>query len=519
MNKKNIQKHFRIILVYLLFVLSIGIFRLVEWAKISFSDLTLEQIIFHIKVPLDGADTTLVSSGIKYVIIPVFILFLLIISIYSIYVYIDSVERYQYYLHFKLLGFSKYSREFKFPILPDKFFKSIAIIGTMFFLIAAYISADNNFHVSAFVKSQNEQSTFIEDNYIDPLTNVIFPEQKRNLIYIYLESMESTYTSKEFGGAFDENYIAELTDLALENISFSHSNVLGGFKQGVGSGWTIGAMFAQSTGLPLTIPINGNSMSEYSEFFPGVVSLGDVLLKHGYSNHLLIGSDAEFGGRRKFYEQHGDYNIYDYNYAVENGLIPEDYFVFWGYEDHKLFEIAKKKLLEIKDSSEPFNFTILTVDTHFEDGFVCELCEDEFSEQYANVISCSSKLVNEFVKWIQAQDFYENTSIVLVGDHRTMDRNFLDGIDSGFHRTIYNAFINSGFDKSEIKEKYREFNTYDIFPTILATLNVDILDNKLGLGTNMFSNEKTLLEKYGPDINIELSKSSSFYRKKFIYGH
>ena len=43
-----------------------------------------------------------------------------------------------------------------------------------------------------------------------------------------------------------------------------------------------------------------------------------------------------------------------------------------GYEDQKLFENAKEKLSEIGIKDEPFNFTMLTVDTHFEDGYVCE---------------------------------------------------------------------------------------------------------------------------------------------------
>ena len=40
-------------------------------------------------------------------------------------------------------------------------------------------------------------STFIDDNYVDPSSvNITFPEQKRNLIYIFLESMEMTYADK-----------------------------------------------------------------------------------------------------------------------------------------------------------------------------------------------------------------------------------------------------------------------------------------------------------------------------------
>lgn len=45
----------------------------------------------------------------------------------------------------------------------------------------------------------------VEDNYVDPdRVNITFPEQKRNLIYLYLESMESTYADKSSGGAFDK---------------------------------------------------------------------------------------------------------------------------------------------------------------------------------------------------------------------------------------------------------------------------------------------------------------------------
>ena len=66
---------------------------------------------------------------------------------------------------------------------------------------------------------------------------------------------------------------------------------------------------------------------------------------------------------------------------------------------------------------------MLTVDTHFEDGYVCDECDDTFGDnQYANVMACSSRRVAEFVKWVQSQDFYENTTIVISGRlHRRVD--------------------------------------------------------------------------------------------------
>ena len=54
-----------------------------------------------------------------------------------------------------------------------------------------------------------------------------FPEKKRNLIYIFLESMENTYMSKLDGGAYDINYIPDLTALAEENLNFSHTDQVG----------------------------------------------------------------------------------------------------------------------------------------------------------------------------------------------------------------------------------------------------------------------------------------------------
>ena len=63
---------------------------------------------------------------------------------------------------------------------------------------------------------------------------------------------------------------------------------------------------------------------------------------------------------------------------------------------------------------------MLTVDTHFEDGYLSDSCKADYGNQYSNVISCASDMIYNFVKWIQEQDFYENTTIVISGDHLTM---------------------------------------------------------------------------------------------------
>ena len=86
-------------------------------------------------------------------------------------------------------------------------------------------------------------------------------------------------------------------------------------------------------------------MDTQDNFFPGITTIGDILSDAGYSQTLLLGSNATFGGRKLYFSEHGNYDIIDYNYAMEQGwLSTEEYPVWWGYDDQKLFEFAKNRL-------------------------------------------------------------------------------------------------------------------------------------------------------------------------------
>ena len=95
--------------------------------------------------------------------------------------------------------------------------------------------------------------------------------------------------------------------------------------------WTIGAMVAQTTGLPLKSPFNGNMLTRYyDEILPGAKSLGEILEDNGYKNYIMFGSNASFAGRDVYFKNHGNYEIYDYYRAIDDGIIDDDYYVFWS---------------------------------------------------------------------------------------------------------------------------------------------------------------------------------------------
>ena len=276
----------------------------------------------------------------------------------------------------------------------------------------------------------------------------------------------------------------------------------------------MGAILGTSSGVPFKSMIEGNSMSNYAQFLPGLTTLGDILSKEGYDNYFLCGSDAEFGGRKLFYEQHGNYQIHDYPYAIAGKYIPEDYNVFWGYEDTKLFEIAKTELEYLGSSGKTFNYTMLTIDTHHPAGYICEQCEERYESPYANAISCSDRQVAEFVAWLQEQDWYQDTTVILIGDHTSMAADFWDDIGE-YERRTYNCFLNVPEQISTENTKGRKFDTLDYFPTILASLGVKIEGERLGMGTNLFSGKSTLLEEMGMEYEEELQKYSDYYVENF----
>lgn len=461
-----------------------------KWALKTWNHLTADELLFHLRAPLQGTNQAMIDAFIKKCTVPAVIIAVAAAVILAV---SAAMKKRRIFRGFCIVIWS------------------VSAGITTFSAVTFWKSID----FGSYLSKQGQYSELIDGFYVDPdSVDIRFPEKKRNLVYIYMESMETTYTDKENGGGFQDDYIPELTDLAQKNEDFSGTDKkLNGGYVVPGTGFTMGAIFGQSSGIPLKTSIDANEMDTRSSFFSNTVTLGDILGQQGYKQVFILGSEAAFAGKDHFFKQHGNFDIIDYNNAKEQKLIPEDYKVWWGFEDRRSFAFAKEKMQELSQSGQPFNISILTVDTHFEDGYVCELCKDQWEgNQYANVISCSSRQISEFVDWIRQQDFYEDTTIVLVGDHTTMDSDFCDSVSGDYERRVYTAFINSAVKPQQ--EDKREYTLLDYFPTTLAALGAEIDGNRLGLGINLFSYEQTLVERFGlSTVDDELEKKSRFMEK------
>lgn len=502
------QKAKNLIIYIVLLLSSIMIIGAVYYS-IHYPDQNFDQILYYLLTGVENTAPVVVNNVIYSCSIPVILLSILL------YMLTHGKEEKKHYLIIKTK-----KRKGEFQIYPiNIIIKHRAWYTAIVFLIA-FITLIFGFKVDKYIKDKIKDTTIYEQFYVDRRDiKLSFPEKKRNLILIIAESIENTVLSQTNGGAWEYSLIPELEQLALENTNFSHSDQIGGFYQVNGTQFSAGGITAITAGIPLSTDRIFGDVNEYKgdgSYLNGAYSMGEVLKEEGYNLEVIMGSDATFGGRRQYFKTNGDYKIYDLNYAIEQGKMTIADKVWWGFEDDKLFEWSKEEITTLAKQDNPFNYVMITADTHFTDGYLSPKAENKFESQYENVHAYSSKCIYEFVKWVQAQEFYKNTTIVIIGDHLGMQNDFYtEKANDEYLRTVYNTIINPAIEPTN--NNNRIFTTIDMYPTILASIGIKIEGEKLGLGTNLYSGIPTISEELGYEyISEEVKKYSEFYNKRII---
>ncbi len=492
------------IIAVILFSLGAVAYNATVWGKDAYGDLSPDQILINLISPVVGNEV-----GVYY-------------SIFE-----GPVLKSAFFIAiFTLITFSPYKlvlngSEKKHTLISEMALRIISLTVSVAMLAGGFTYGITEFQLKDLFSAYFFSSSFIESNYIAPSdADLKFPEKKRNLILIYLESMENTFLSKDLGGYMDENLIPELTALADEGYVFSHTdNKLGGFLPSTGAGWSVAAMVNMGFGLPMKVPTDGNAYGSAGNFLPGGTSIGDILHEQGYEQTVMFGANAAFGGLDHYFNLHGEFNIIDHSAAIEKGLIPDDYYVWWGYEDDKLYEFAKDELTRLSETGKPFHFVMETADTHAPEGYLSPNAEKKFPDQYSNAIYYSQAEAVKFIRWIQNQPFYDNTTVFIIGDHLTMASCISEQVKD-YQRTCFNLVLNPDESLKNVSDnrfRNRRWASFDMFPTMLAGIGVQIKGDRLGIGTNLFSDTKTLFESCGVDaVNDSLTQKSNFYNENIL---
>lgn len=336
---------------------------------------------------------------------------------------------------------------------------------------------------------------FDAGDYLLRPRDVVAPAQPKNLIIIYLESLEATF------GDLPETAAGFAPLRALRERSFSASNV----RQLEGTRHTIAGIVASQCGVPL-VPYGLNDIgfdhrTEHSliTFLPSITCLGDVLSANGYTASYMNGASLERYSKRGFLTSHGYERLFGLE-SIDRAALAGRENVF-GMGDGLLFEHVAAELAVLRRAGKPFLLTVLTVGTHGPGGFLDRDCprEDPATDTLATAIRCTGRALERLLAEIERTGLGETTLVAVMSDHLVANQQLirapaLSRALAGARRNRRNLFFINGLEPAVVT---KDAAMIDVYPTLLEALGYRLADRRANLGVSLFSDEATLVETYG----------------------
>jgi phosphoglycerol transferase len=311
-------------------------------------------------------------------------------------------------------------------------------------------------------------------HYVPPSSVAVRAHKPKNLVLIYVESLESGYSDRR---VFGEDLIAPLSRLAATRFD--------SYQQVPGTGWTIAALVATQCAVPLkrmTVFDVHTQGEVVPAFLPQATCLGDILARHGYRNVFMGGGSPAFTGKGKFLRAHHYHEVLGKEDWQRAG-VPASAMNGWGLFDDDLLARARARLDQLHASRQPFNLTLLTVTSHEPAGYLSPGCARRGYAGFDGVIRCAAADVAAFVDYAAGRGYLDDTNIVIVGDHLARRNPLSAGLDSLSERSVFNAFIGT---RAPARNRGQLVH-FDLLPTILEFNGFAVEGGRLGLGYSAFN--------------------------------
>ena len=425
-----------------------------------FDDVSFEQIVFHLKYAKD-----IINIELEYI---AFFIFFICLGTVFLYQITKSIN------------------------------PKIVLYGSVFLFFIVCLGFSIKYDFASYIRGRFDYSDFYEKNYVQPkLEDFSAKSSSKNVIILFLESMETKYADKNIWG---DNLLKEQSHI---------QNTMGKYYSIKGSNWTVASMTTVLCGVPLNVEIDRNQYGgKKYDFLPNLICLPDIFNQIGYKNYFIYGSFAHFGGTDTLFKSHNvdAANIYDFRDMMM--FSQKKFDNKWGYPDSIMYRFLRKKILELKNKKEKFFIVSATINTHHPYIYSDDNCSSKYQD-WRDVVSCADKQVSDFVQWFYKEGLDKNTILLIIGDHLTMDKKIAQAMSSfSRERTLVNILIAG---RENIKQ--RKFSGLDIMPTVIEAADISSKSSRLGLGVSLFDgSQQTLIEKYGLDkLNEELQQNSLVY--------
>lgn len=315
----------------------------------------------------------------------------------------------------------------------------------------------------------------------------------KNIIYVHLESAHQfliDYKLKDENG--DENEVMPFVNsLYHSNNSFSFDN----FYHQVSAGKTSDAETLLENSL-----FGLNQGSLFSQLGgKNTFNAAPAILnqKLGYTTAAFHGNAGNFWNRNETYKKFGYQHFFDASYYK---LDDENSFQY-GLHDKPFFQQSVKYLEHLQ---QPFYAKFLAVSNHYpfselpeaENGFPKVNTGDSTIDGYFATANYTDTAIKEFFDYLKASGLYENSMIVLYGDHYGISDSRIKDTKELFGKEDWTTFDTiqaqkvpliihiPGQDKGTINHTYG--GQVDVLPTLLSLIGYES-DHLMLLGQDLLS--------------------------------
>lgn len=226
--------------------------------------------------------------------------------------------------------------------------------------------------------------------------------------------------------------------------------------------------------------------------------MAEKLGENGYFTNVMHANNKSFWNRDRIYQS---FNI-DKFYDVESYEVTEENSVNWGMKDNEFFEQSAAHMAQMP---QPFYSRMITLTNHFpftlneEDIMIPEYTSNSGTlNRYFQTVRYLDESVKMFFEDLKEQGLYDNSIIVMYGDHYGISENHnkamamylekesITPYDSTLLQSVPLFIHVPGSDDGQVIDKTA--GQIDLRPTILHLLGIET-EKDMQLGADLFSDE------------------------------
>ncbi|CAM4157347.1 LTA synthase family protein [Paenibacillus alkaliterrae] len=314
----------------------------------------------------------------------------------------------------------------------------------------------------------------------------------KNVIILQMESFQNFLVNLKIDG---QEITPNINKLVNENYYFKH------FYQQVGQGNTSDAEFVVNTSF--YIPPRGAAAMTYAD--KELPSLPKLLKSHGYDTTTFHTNVVEFWNRGELYKALGFDRYYDHKFFGDEDT------VFFGASDDQLYAKTADELERMYQAGKPFYAHVLSMTAHHPFTIPAEKYkmtlperyEDTFVGDYIRAQNYADYALGLFIEDLKDRGIWDNSLIVLYGDHLGLPIYSLDRDDEELMAEIYGreysytdmmniplVVASEGLTEPKVFDQLG--GQVDILPTIANLLGFS-LDDHIHFGQDLFNQSYNVL--------------------------